>query len=80
MKMASQYGEKKTVEGERWCMLEKSKKRNQETRGWGCLVWKMILPLSFEGRAQWHSENQGHFAMNRVLVRLSHYCYVIVYQ
>ena len=34
MKMANQYGEKKTVEGEMWNMLGKSKKRNQETRGW----------------------------------------------
>ena len=37
----------------------------------------MILPLSLEGRVQWHSENQGHFAVNRIFVRLSHYCSVI---
>ena len=52
--------------------------KKQEVGRW--LVWKMILPLSLEGRVQWHSENQGHFAVNRIFVRLSHYCSVIVYQ
>ena len=57
--------------------IQEEKSRNKRL---GVSSVEMILPLSFEGRAQWHSENQGHFAMNRVLVRLSHYCYVIGYQ
>lgn len=52
--------------------------KKQEVGGW--LVWKIIPPLSLEGRVQWPSENQGHFAMNRIFVRLSHYCSVIVYK